>query len=266
MIRLDARRTRPWLRDTAGFRHPDLLGWVEQQRGRFVTALLTLARAWYVAGRPPAATPTVGGFCRWSQTVGGILAHAGVPGFLGNLETLYEEMDEEGEQWLAFLTAWEECGGQQGITTTELISRMVGADELQAAFPDAAMDRTGRPERPAPGALLRRSWACEWRAPRVWGWRKVDRVTNVAEREAAPAGVTSVRVLSVPFVLSGSFRRLRDWAAKHTCIWGPPTAGSHLPDSFRKGGQTAEPQAVSVSLCPHSFSFARTSEWREKER
>ena len=179
MIRLDARRARPWLRDTAGFRHPDLLAWVEQQRARFVAALLTLARAWYVAGRPPAASPTVGGFFPWSQTVGGILAHAGVPGFLGNLDALYEEMDEDGQQWLAFLTAWEECGGQEEITTAELISRMMAHDELQAAFPEGATDRSGRPDARRLGHVLRRKQGVRVGEPARWV-EKMGRARRVA--------------------------------------------------------------------------------------
>jgi hypothetical protein len=45
----------------------------------------------------------MGGFDRWERVVGGILAHAGVSGFLGNLDQLYEEADEEDSSWETFL-------------------------------------------------------------------------------------------------------------------------------------------------------------------
>src|SRR5262249_35501456 len=43
-IRVDAKRDRPWLR--TGFRHPDLRGWANKNRGRLIWAALTLIRAW----------------------------------------------------------------------------------------------------------------------------------------------------------------------------------------------------------------------------
>jgi hypothetical protein len=38
--------------------------------------------------------------------VGGVLAHAGVDGFLGNLEGLYAQADEDEIVWEAFVEAW----------------------------------------------------------------------------------------------------------------------------------------------------------------
>jgi hypothetical protein len=105
-IRLDAQTSRPWQR--TDFRVPDLLGWVARHRRYYVAALLLIARAWYAAGQPQAETPVLGGFEAWTRTIGGILAHAGVPGFLGNLETMYANADDGSSQRLsgniAFIT------------------------------------------------------------------------------------------------------------------------------------------------------------------
>jgi hypothetical protein len=49
-IRLEPEQERPELR--SGFRHPDLLRWVREERGALVAACLTLARAWVINGRP----------------------------------------------------------------------------------------------------------------------------------------------------------------------------------------------------------------------
>jgi hypothetical protein len=92
-IRLDAHSGKPWLGRT--FKHPDLKAWVTENRGRIIGALLTLTRAWFAAGQPPAKNPTIGGYESWCRTIGGILEHAGVPGFLDNLEGLYNGADEE---------------------------------------------------------------------------------------------------------------------------------------------------------------------------
>ena len=110
-IRLDARMARPWQR--GGFRHPDLLRWVSENRGALVRALLVVAQAWYVAGKPKAAdVPRLGSFESWAEVVGGMVEFAGITGFLGNLEALYEKADEGGAEWEGFPSAWwDECGG-----------------------------------------------------------------------------------------------------------------------------------------------------------
>ena len=48
-VRLDAQTSRPFLR--TGFKIDDLKAWTVEHRGELLGALLTLARAWYVAGR-----------------------------------------------------------------------------------------------------------------------------------------------------------------------------------------------------------------------
>jgi hypothetical protein len=104
-IRLDPKVSQPWMRK--GFRHEDLAGWVLQHRAELISALLTLARAWYVAGQPvDESLPTLGTFTPWVKIIGSILHHAGVEGFLANLHHLYEEADDESGQWEAFLEVW----------------------------------------------------------------------------------------------------------------------------------------------------------------
>ena len=95
-IRLDPHEDQPWLRE--GFRHPNLLAWVWQNRARLVAACLTLGRAWIAAGMPR-HQKTIGSFEGWAQVMGGILEVAGVPGFLGNLKEMYERADAEGGVW-----------------------------------------------------------------------------------------------------------------------------------------------------------------------
>jgi hypothetical protein len=142
-IRLDARMSRPWQR--AGWRHPELLVWTRENRGRLLGALLTLARAWFAAGRPAATTPIIGGFEDWSQNVGGVLAHAGVKGFLGNLDVLYDDADEEGRQWEGFLVAWHEhFRGSMFVSTSQLTDAIRTNRALRDAVPDDLAEDLGR--------------------------------------------------------------------------------------------------------------------------
>ena len=101
-IRMDAHTPRPWTR--SGFRH-DLETWVPAHRGEIIAALLTLVRAWYDADAPPAQVPRMGSFQGWVETIGGILAHSWVEGFLGNAQML-QDQDDDALQWAAFLHAW----------------------------------------------------------------------------------------------------------------------------------------------------------------
>jgi putative DNA primase/helicase len=117
-IRLDAHMDRPWQRD--GFRHPNLLAWVHAHRGSLVSACLTLGRAWVEAGRPRDRRATLGSFESWSETMGGILDVAGVPGFLANAEELYELSDAEGTLWRSFVAAWWDRFGTAEVGTADL--------------------------------------------------------------------------------------------------------------------------------------------------
>jgi hypothetical protein len=103
-INLDAKTFRPWeRRGSGGFKHPDLPGWVSRHRGVLLGAVLTLARAWAADGAQLANGGRLGGFDEWERALDGILASAGVEGFLENQENLYQEADEESAQWADFL-------------------------------------------------------------------------------------------------------------------------------------------------------------------
>jgi hypothetical protein len=124
-VRIDPRMDRPWLR--SGFRHPALIDWAQAHRGRLVHAALTLIQHWLAQGRPR-SPGRLGSFERWSDTVGGILAAAGVPGFLGNLESLYEAADAEGGMWREFVTAWWEKHGEAWTGAGELLELVLERD------------------------------------------------------------------------------------------------------------------------------------------
>ena len=100
-IRLDAQCSEPW--HDRQFRHRDLRGWVQANRGRLLAAVLTLARAWFVAGCPEPSTTILGSFEEWCRIIGGILEFAGISGFLANLDELYRQSDPTVAVWEAFL-------------------------------------------------------------------------------------------------------------------------------------------------------------------
>jgi hypothetical protein len=62
LIRIDAKVSDPWNRDAAGFRHPNIIRWVRDNRGEIIAQAMTLARAWFVAGKPSGSTKPLGSF------------------------------------------------------------------------------------------------------------------------------------------------------------------------------------------------------------
>jgi hypothetical protein len=117
-IQMDPKTSKPWLRDN--FKHPDLLKWVRDHRGELAAALLIMARAWIVAGKPSSKTSKIGSFEKWCETVGGILHYAGVTGFLENAEKIYNESDEDSLEWEFFLKKWFENYGVSPVQVSRI--------------------------------------------------------------------------------------------------------------------------------------------------
>ena len=133
-IRLDAQMSQPWRR--SGFRHPDLMVWVIENRGKLLAALLTLARAWYAAGRPKVTVPHIGGFEDWTATIGGILACAGVVGFLSNAEELYEIADDTTSQWETFLEGLQSVYDSSSFTVAQVVEKLGSRGDLVERLPE----------------------------------------------------------------------------------------------------------------------------------
>jgi hypothetical protein len=158
-IRMDAKCSKPFQR--TGFRHKRLKEYVLKHRGELLAALLTLARAWFVAGRPEPKVKPVGSFEDWSVMIGGILERASIQGFLANSDQLYEQADIDTTQWEAFLKTLETMFYSEPFTVAQVWERMNErswndskrctrlsdrAEELRAAMSDfiaQAMDREG---------------------------------------------------------------------------------------------------------------------------
>jgi hypothetical protein len=167
-VRLDAKTSRPFER--TGFQIEDLKDWAKINRGKLLAALLTLARAWYAAGRPAPRTPRLGSYEAWCTTVGGILQYAGINGFLGNAAELYAEADVESIQWEAFLELLDEVFYGDPFTVAEIVSKLNAtswngdtkrlepteqAMRIRAALPDYLADAVDRN-----GSFQRRAGKC----------------------------------------------------------------------------------------------------------
>ncbi len=136
MVEMDAKTSKPWQR--TGFRHPNLEEWVCRHRSDIVGALLTLTRAWVAAGSPkPSDLPGFGGFQEWAETIGGILKHAGINGFLQNLAEKIEQQSFGDSQWEAFLQQIVLLKGfGSPFRASELASEIRSSNTLLCHLPD----------------------------------------------------------------------------------------------------------------------------------
>jgi hypothetical protein len=152
-IRVDALLARPWLRD--GFRHPNITEWVKEHRSELLSMLLTMVRAWIVAGKPKGTAPKIGSFVKWSQVIGGILNYAKVEGFLGNAAELYDSADQDIAQWDLFLDEWQKLHRDDKITSGMLKIELTDIQPIykpiQSEMPEEIIKATDKGTRGAVG-------------------------------------------------------------------------------------------------------------------
>jgi hypothetical protein len=144
-IRLDTGSAHPEQR--SNFRHENLLEWAEENRGKIISAILTILRAWCVAGRPQAPTPVLASFDPWARTLGAVLDFAELRGFLGNRKRFGTRMQSERPQWDSFLIAWAHRFGDTPQTTAALVEELFHEHSaLRAALPVDLLDLLDSPK------------------------------------------------------------------------------------------------------------------------
>lgn len=159
----------PENRPADSFRHPNLEQWVRENRRELLAAVLTLARAWFAAGKPRMPRPaTFGSFIEWELVVGGILAHAGVPDFLVGREEWAKGSSPESDWWAGHFLWLSETFGTEGFTVQDVVNaarrdfgRFQGPPGLLNPYDDAFPSRLpyvyrSQKGRPVAGMVLDR--------------------------------------------------------------------------------------------------------------
>jgi hypothetical protein len=128
-IRIDAKTERP--EERTSFRHADLKEWTRANRSTLVWSCLVLIQNWLALGRPPMQRRPMASFESWSKIVGGILAAAGVEGFLANAETFRLRADPDAQDWRRFIEEWAAAHASNVVNVEELMKIADGfLDEL----------------------------------------------------------------------------------------------------------------------------------------
>ncbi len=137
-IRLIAQQHNPDERPLSSYAIPQLEDYAYEHRAEIVADILTIARAWYVAGKPRSTNvPSLGSFTDWAKTVGGMLEFAGMPDFQQNRAELRSRNSEEAAEWEAFLSVWQETYGTDWKSSGEIITDMLLPDNSNIFEPPA---------------------------------------------------------------------------------------------------------------------------------
>ena len=115
------------------------LDMVRQDRGRYVTAALTILRAYRVAGRPAQGGKPMGSYEEWCRTVRDALMWLGEADAVLMQQTTVD--DPERERFAAVIEGWNTViGTQDGVTLREAVAMAeaaAAANPPQAGFLDA---------------------------------------------------------------------------------------------------------------------------------
>jgi len=105
-IKLMVPQDRPWTR--INFKNPDLKGWVHNNLPSLQAACVAIIQDWLNKDKPAGTKVQMGSFERYAEIMSGILTNAGISGFLGNRDELFESADTEGQTWREFVKKWAE--------------------------------------------------------------------------------------------------------------------------------------------------------------
>jgi hypothetical protein len=170
-IRLELTVERPEERE--GFKHPDLLRWIRQERRRLVVAALTILRGYHVAGRPKAAIAPWGSFEGWSDLVRQAVVWLGLDDPGNTRQQLAEQSDREAGILRQLVLGWEEVDElSSGLTVAAALEKLNQYPARYATLRAAVSEMTPPEKPPSPRSIgmkmhhLRR---------RVVGGKRIDR-------------------------------------------------------------------------------------------
>jgi hypothetical protein len=131
---------------TRSFQRPNLVAEVMQERGRYVSAALTIVRAWIATGRPNSQCKPLAGFGEWSELCRQPLLWLGYP---DPAQSAFEGMANDPDRELLgrVLAGWHAEFGTSAMLVRAVAAQTAigepgsGLEELHEAFLDIAAER-----------------------------------------------------------------------------------------------------------------------------
>jgi len=121
-IRIDVLDEQPEQR--TGFRHPKLLPWIGDNRGRLLSNALTILSAYCRSGQPDQGLTPYGSFEGWSDLVRQAVVWVGMPDPCLTRVKLAESADTTAGVLNQLLAAWQAYNGANGVVVSEMMSQL----------------------------------------------------------------------------------------------------------------------------------------------
>ncbi len=122
-VRLDVLDEHP--EDRSGFKHDNLLAWIERNRGRLLSAALTILSAYLRSSRPVKNLKPFGSFEGWSSVVREAVVWVGLPDACLTRTRLAESADTTGDALGQLIVAWKQYDWSgSGIVVTDLLNTL----------------------------------------------------------------------------------------------------------------------------------------------
>jgi hypothetical protein len=132
-VRLESPEERP--EERQGFRHPDLLQWIGDNRGKLLAAALMIIRAYILAGTPDEHLPAWGSFDDWGRLIRSAIVWIGCPDPGETRTMLQDQADISGEQMGTILAAWEQLDcDRHGLTAAQIIAKAKEVDNSSPQY------------------------------------------------------------------------------------------------------------------------------------
>lgn len=109
-IRLESQFERPQDRPEESFKHPRLLKFVRDERPRLISAVLTVLRAYYLAGRPKRKVIGWGSYPGWERLIPQVIAWLGYPDIGETIREFRETSDSDSDVTGVFFEALGQLG------------------------------------------------------------------------------------------------------------------------------------------------------------
>lgn len=97
--------------------------WIREHRSEYLSALMTLVRAWVCAGKPLGDSPGSDSYGTWRKTIDGLLGVVGLEGGFDPLDNRVR-MGKSDEEWGVFLEAVHGVMGDRAWRMSELVSAL----------------------------------------------------------------------------------------------------------------------------------------------
>jgi hypothetical protein len=110
----------------SGFKHPDLIGYITQERPRLIKAALTILRAFVHAGMPKHGKAPKGSFEGWDRLIrGAVIWAGGADPEDATLAAREDGVDAEADNLGVLMAVWERVFGRNAVSINDALQRAI---------------------------------------------------------------------------------------------------------------------------------------------